>query len=209
MIAGGVLRRVRRRMSEGEMYFTIPGRYFKRSILKRTQLMDAGFVETALSEYGLGIPLTPVQRILLGMVDASRNHPERIFQSNDEVTHELLKNLLGYGTDTQRLWLPPDARVKIKDSDLSIEFKSPITLMLCIAGRRSGKTTIASILMSILARGILKDPDFLDGVPILDDSLISLINVACDTHQAQILFQMLIRNLHMLRLLPKKSFPKT
>ncbi len=194
-------------MSEGGMYFTIPRRYFKRSILKQNQLNDAGFVETARSEYGLGIPLTPVQGVLLGMVDASRNYPERIFQSNDEVTHQLLKNLLGYGTDRQRLWLPPDARVKIKDGDLSIEFKSPITLMLCIAGRRSGKTTIASILMSILARRILKDPDFLDGIPILDDSQISLINVACDTHQAQIFFQMLVRNLHRLRLLPKKSNP--
>ncbi len=168
---------------------------------------DCDPVTLAMSSDGLAVPLTPVQRIILDLIGISRGDRDSIDIFSDEKSADMLKQLIGLGFEPQRLWLPPDAEIKSDTSGLKIKFQSPITILLCVAGRRSGKTTIASILMAWLARRILKDRSFLDGVPILPDSTVSLLNVACDTHQARILFQMLMNNLSRLDLIPDKSQP--
>ena len=136
---------------------------------------DPGPLFIAESPAGLGIPLTPVQRLIVALIGESRGY-HSLEKCDEAVDANELENLLGHNDESPRLWLPPDARILRKSGSLKIEFDSPITLLLCVAGRRSGKTTIASILMSWLAWLILRNPEFLAHVPLLPGSIISLLN---------------------------------
>lgn len=182
-------------------------RLLKRSLQIRNLPFNSGAEKIAVSEYGLGIPLTPVQRIILRLCSNRDNGPGDIIIPFRGELFEKLAGLLGLRNSPKRIWLPPDSEVSSNQDGLSVHLNSPITILLCVAGRRSGKTTLASILMSALARRVLYDPEFLDNVPLLDNSIVSLINVACDTHQGRILFKMLTRNLIELGILKDKSSP--
>ena len=168
---------------------------------------SSGADRIAESAWGLGIPLSPFQKIILGLLSACdyRSGNNLFTLRGDSTKH--FRSLIGLNNGPKRIWLPPDAEIIENADEISIGFHNPITLLLCIAGRRSGKTTIASILMASLARRLLYDPSFLEGVPILENSGISMINVACDAFQARILFRMLIGNLIKLGMLPEKSSP--
>ena len=91
---------------------------------------DPGPLYLAESSAGLGIPLTPAQRLIIALIGESRGYRSRGISDD-------LPDLLGLGDDSPRLWLPPDARIDRKSGSLKIEFDSPITLLLCVAGRRS------------------------------------------------------------------------
>ncbi|MCX6647192.1 MAG: hypothetical protein NTY09_12670 [bacterium] len=179
-----------------------------RSIGIRNLPYNSGADKVAESGFGLGIPLSPVQRIILRCVSASADGTGVLsLDIRGDADYEIFRNLLGLNNLPVRLWLPSDAEIIENNGTMEVVFHSPITLLLCVAGRRSGKTTIASILMASLARRVLKDREFLKDIPVLNDSIISLLNVACDTFQARILFKMLIDNLVKLGLLTKNSFP--
>lgn len=166
---------------------------------KRPRLIpDPGPLHLAESSDGLAVPLTPVQSLIIALIGESRGYHSLDRSTGDE---NPLEKLLGLTDESPRLWLPPDARILGKSGKLQIEFDSPITLLLCVAGRRSGKTTVASILMSWLAWLIVKHPGFLDDVPLLPGSIVSLLNAACDTAQSRILFRMLMSNLSHLGLI--------
>jgi len=158
---------------------------------------DAGPSVLAASDDGLAIPLTPVQEIILRLVGVSHRCDIPVF---DEDLAIELRAILGGYSDPQRLWLPPGADIDFNGGNLRAVFEEPVTLLLLVAGRRSGKTTIASVLMSWLVHRVLKDNSFLDSVPILPDSIVSFLNLACDTSQARILFRMLSDNLGKLDL---------
>jgi hypothetical protein len=158
-----------------------------------------GPADIAMSSYGLNIPLTDIQRIVLSLVRGYHLFPI-------ELTGKL-RRLCGLENCPQRLWLPPGTEISNEGSSLELEFSNPITLLLCVAGRRSGKTTIASIIMAWLIYRLQRDKSFLESVPILPDSIVSILNLACDTHQARILFRMLVSSLHKLRLLNRKESP--
>ena len=180
------------------------GIVYKRDMKRPGLIPDPGPLLIAESPAGLGIPFTPVQRLIIALIGESRGYHSPDNFDETETTNEL-ENLLGHNDESPRLWLPPDARIDRKSGSLKIEFDSPITLLLCVAGRRSGKTTIASILMSWLAWLILRNPEFLAHVPLLPGSIISLLNAACDTAQSKILFRMLISNLSVLGLIQDES----
>jgi len=163
---------------------------------------NPGPVALASSPAGLGIPLTPAQRFILGLIAESRGYPELSLILDDETASRDFKRLLGSEQGEARLWLPADAKTVSDAGRTRIQFDSPITRLLCVAGRRSGKTTIAAALMAWLARKILRDSTFLEGVPVLPDSLVSILNVACDIHQSAILFRTLTGFLSRLRLIP-------
>ncbi len=168
---------------------------------------NAGPATIAMAKSGLGIPLTPVQELILALIGQSRGACELDNSSRCSQLSDELNRLLGLGDEEQRLWLPPDAEIKRDGNDIRVGFATPITLLLCVAGRRSGKTLIASILASWLARRIIRTPTYLDDLPILPTSDVSLLNVACDVQQARILFRMLIGNLHRLGLLDRRNAP--
>jgi hypothetical protein len=165
---------------------------------------DPGPLFLAESSAGLGIPLTPVQRLIVSLIGESRGY-HSLEKCDEAVDANELEKLLGLNDESPRLWLPPDARINKKSGSPKIEFDSPITLLLCVAGRRSGTTTVASILMSWLAWLILRNPDFLSDVPLLPSSIVSLLNAACDTAQSKILFRMLMSNLTTLGLIEEDS----
>ena len=101
----------------------------------------------------------------------------------------------------------PGCDFKASNGGLEGHFCSPITLILCVAGRRSGKTTISSLLMAWLARQILLDGNFLADIPLLPNSTLSLLNVACEANQARLLFNMLKNHLSTLKLIPEDKTP--
>ena len=156
------------------------------------------------SSSGLDIELTFCQKFLVDLIGASRSAPRTIRFENDEVIRQI-KNLTGYGDGEQLIWLPPDASINISTSGIDISFGSPITSLLCVAGRRSGKTTIASLLLFWLARRIILDKEFLQDVPLLPGSIVSILNVACDSNQARILFDMLLMHLRRSGIIPKSA----
>jgi hypothetical protein len=179
-----------------------------RSLRIRNLPYNSGADKVAESGFGLGVPLSPAQRIILRCCSASVDGTGVLsLDIRGDADYEIIRNLLGLNNSPKRLWLPSDAEIIEKSDAMEIEFHAPITLLLCVAGRRSGKTTIASILMASLARRVLKDSEFLNDVPVLTDSIISILNVACDTFQARILFKMLIDNLVRLGLLKENSSP--
>lgn len=167
-------------------------------------LPDPGPLYLAESHAGLNIPLTTAQHLIIALIGQSRGY-HSLTKSDETLNINEFEKLLGLNDESPRLWLPPDARIIRKSRRLKIVFESPITLLLCVAGRRSGKTTIASILMSWLAWMILRNPEFLTDVPLLPGSIISLLNAACDTAQSKILFRMLMSNLSILGLMREKS----
>ncbi|MFH1675878.1 MAG: hypothetical protein ABIC40_02550, partial [bacterium] len=156
------------------------------------------------SSSGLDIELTFCQKFLIELIGSSRSEPYSIRFENDEDIRKI-KNLTGYGNDEQLIWLPPDASIKESSSGIDVSFESPITSLLCVAGRRSGKTTIASLLLCWLARRIILDKEFLSDVPLLPGSIVSILNVACDSNQARILFDMLLMRLKQTGILPESA----
>jgi len=155
---------------------------------------------------GLDLNLTKPQSLILALIGKSYGYESPFLSSPETLAY--LANLLGKGDTPQRIWLPPDATLSISSTRADIHFDRPLSLLLCVAGRRSGKTTLASILLSWLVRTILYDPSFLKGVPLLPNSTISILNAACDLEQARILFQMLKSFLKHLGLLTKKGEKK-
>ncbi len=177
---------------------------------------DCGPATLAESPLGLDMPLTPVQRLILRLIGDSHFRPDTkrdgsVVCALDPELSEAYARLAGPSVDEMRLWLPPGVEVKSTGEgnessrqSLQIVFESPITLLLCVAGRRSGKTTIAATLMAWLARRVLIDEAFLESLPVLPSSDISLLNMACDTNQAKILFRMLAANLARIDLLSSR-----
>ena len=166
---------------------------------------DTGPFTLALSPDGLNLSLTPVQSLILLLIGLSRG--VELGRPPDPETARLLLDLLGGKSDSPMLWLPPGTGVDGKSGDLNIHFDSPITALLLVAGRRSGKTTVSSIVLSWLARRVLTDFEYISSFHLLPGSRISILNVACDTQQAKILFQMLIENLRRLKLAPDDTSP--
>jgi hypothetical protein len=162
---------------------------------------DTDPLTLAVSREGLGYKLTSVQRIILGLMSISRGAELPEFTQDAEVALSLM-NLTGESSGNPRIWLPPDCEIGYSGRSISLHFASPITSILCVAGRRGGKTTMSSILMAWLARQILINPGYLDTVHLLPGSVISLLNVACETNQARILFNMLESHLSSLNLIP-------
>jgi hypothetical protein len=164
---------------------------------------DSDPLTLAESPLGLNFALMPVQGLLLNLVGSSWRGKVTLRRNR-----KALKDLLGYGAgNEQRLWLPPGVSVEARKSCARITFESPITLLNLDAGRRSGKTTLSAILSAWLARRILLDPAFLEGVPILRGSIISILNVAPEAEQAKILFRMLVSNLETLGLMKSGREP--
>jgi len=167
---------------------------------------DCGPLAMALSQDGLGFKLTDIQSLLLALIGWSRGFDSPPPDESGDY-YDLLMRLIGSGDESPRLWLPPGAEIFSGNGNRCARFASPITILLCVAGRRSGKTTIASILFAWLARRMLLDKRFLEETSLLPGSIVSLLNVACDANQARILFGMLVRNLRTLELLPKDKSP--
>jgi hypothetical protein len=155
----------------------------------------------AVSPDSLGFNLTSAQRIILGLTSLSRGAEIPEFTHNQKIA-SILAKLTGKSGEEPKIWLPPDAEIIFKDGNFSVNFSSPITTILCIAGRRGGKTTVSSILMAWLARQILTGDGFLDSVKVLPGSVISLLNIACESNQARILFNLLVSHLSALNLIP-------
>jgi len=154
----------------------------------------------ATSPMGLNFPLTSFQTLMLKLVGISRGlSGARI---DPPLATELFK-CLDESNGSRRIWFPPGTKIENSGNNVKIQFERPIKLLLLIAGRRSGKTTLASILMAWLARRILKCENFLEKLQLLTTSNISLLNVACDIQQAGILFDMLKANLKLLDMFKK------
>jgi len=190
---------------ETDIAYTVVANAENRSRESNTLGFDPCPSILAMSPDGLSIPLTPFQKLLLKLVGIS--HGRSCNQLTGDLKSELDAHL---GQDNQqrqpqKIWLPPGTSINRSNDTLKIEFAVPITLVLLVAGRRSGKTTIASILMSWLARRILKCSSFLDDIPILPSSPVYLLNVACDTQQAGILFEMLKENMRALDLIGTRT----
>jgi len=158
-------------------------------------------MELASSPSGLHFPLTPAQLAILELTGISCFHPGdgpvRLSRESSAFCNEMLES----DNESTGLWLPPGAALNTTGKNSTIEFESPINIILCIAGRRSGKTTIASVLMSWLAWTVLRNPDYIADIPLLPGSIISLLNMACDSMQARILFNFLRDNMGSLGLI--------
>jgi hypothetical protein len=164
---------------------------------------DTGPHTLALSADGMNLRLTPVQSLILLLIGLSRG----LDKPPDAEAIGLLKRLLEGEGGTPQLWLPPGARIEGEGDNLTVHFDGPITTVLMVAGRRSGKTTVASILLAWLARRMVFDRKYVSSFHLLPNSRISVLNVACDEQQAKILFGMLVENLRRLGLGPQGMAP--
>jgi hypothetical protein len=159
----------------------------------------------AASKWGLDISLTCVQKILVDLIAESFSY-DGIYKNSLDKEIRIIKSLLGISGSHAKLWLPPDSEI-ISNDPFKVQFNSPINEFLCIAGRRSGKSTLAAILLSWIARRISRDIQFLDSVPILPGTTISLLNVASEIRQAKIIQRYLAAYLSKLGLIRPEIEP--
>lgn len=166
---------------------------------------DCSPLDLATSTHGFGFELTSAQELIIDLVASSLNGPGNCIPLS-ETSSDLLQKILGYSDTPVRLWLPPGTEIS-GESNKIVRFENPITEFLNVAGRRSGKSTIAAIFMAWLAYRLIFDKNFLDSIPLLSNTTISLLNSACDIHQSRILFRMITSNLQTLGLIPPGKFP--
>ena len=165
---------------------------------------DAGIVSWAASPDGLGFNLFPRQRLALKLIAGEANYERNIAWAQGEAEYDEAADLarLINSTDTHAaIWLPPSWKFDPEQGRL-IAPRPPLIALL-IAGRRSGKTSIASIALAHRLIELSRKRHF-PGVKLLRGQTVGAINVAADDKQARVLFERTAANLHIAGLVPAK-----
>lgn len=154
--------------------------------LLRGDSLKSDITSWATSQDGLGFPLFPRQRLIL-----------KLIAGNGELTSDEASDLAGLiraENPYASVWLPPDWEF---DPDRGrIHIPRPPLIALLIAGRRSGKTSIASITLAHRLIQLSRRRRF-PGVKLLRGQTVGAINVAADEKQARVLFERTATNLQL------------
>jgi len=172
--------------------------------LGRRRDSDAGIISWATSAEGLGFNLFPRQRLVLKLIGAEEYYERDVAWAQGEPQYDEAADLayLINSTDTHAaIWLPPSWKFDAATCKLTAP-KRPLIALL-IAGRRSGKTSIASIALAHRLIELSRKRHF-PGVKLLRGQTIGAINVAADDKQARVLFERTAANLHIAGLVPAK-----
>ena len=172
--------------------------------LGRKHERDAGIISWATSPDGLGFNLFPRQRLALKLIAGEEEYERNVIWAEGEPEYDEAADLarLINSTDTHAaVWLPPSWKFDSQQGRL-ITPKPPLIALL-IAGRRSGKTSIASIALAHRLIELSRRRHF-PGVKLLRGQTVGAINVAADDKQARVLFERTAANLHIGGLIPAK-----
>jgi hypothetical protein len=158
---------------------------------------NADIVAWATSPGGLNFPLFPRQRLALKLIAAQRFFQRSVHwcdehPSYDEISD--LEKLINSDNTHAAVWLPPKWEFDSKRGILHAP--RPPLIVVLIAGRRSGKTSIGSIALSYRLIDISERKRF-PGVKLLPGQTIGALNVAADEQQAKILFERTAANLQI------------
>ncbi len=157
---------------------------------------------------GLNFSLFPRQQLVLKLISGltqldtePRRPPAESNQAEPYTESTDLVRLLTADNPHAAIWLPPDWQ--FDSAADTIHIPNPPLIVLLIAGRRSGKTSIASIALAHRLIQLSRRKRF-PGVKLLKGQTVGAINVAADERQARLLFERTVENLHIAGLVPAK-----